>query len=144
MSYYVIAENSVDETFHLTLLPEFDILDSDVEHFLNDVKYLSTEYSSFQIIPEAEDEFFSDDDVIHVLKVKKTEDIVKMHDDLMSFAVNYGVVFDNVDYVGDGFTPHVSGADMRTVLPVFDRLSVSYFDGESFVILGSFDLNNSV
>lgn len=142
-NYYIIVQNNVHKRLHLTLIPEFHIGDSDFAHFVNDVRSFSNHNVPVYVKPASNEVFVTGDgEKINVLKLQKSTQISNMHHELMKISARYDAEFTNIDYTGDGFNPHLSGANMKTSLPVFNRLLISSFDGENFNILHTFYLGS--
>lgn len=141
MSYFVILSSSVDESFHITLLPEF-FIDTDKEghflgNFVSDAEFILSGFGfdkGFSTISESE-EIFTTSDGAKVPVVLVNDDnkvLLKAHSSLLYLADLYGAKFANNSFIGEGYSPHISGADLSTKLPVFDTVSLSKPVDESF------------
>lgn len=130
--HYVILESSIDETFHVTLLPAFTVSNEEnfENNFSDDVVLALDDFGiheSFSIVGETEENFTnSNDENVPVLTVKDADKkLLATHSSLLYLADLYGAQFVNPSHIGDKFSPHISHADLTTVLPVFDTVSVT-------------------
>lgn len=137
MSYYIVLESSVDESFHVTLLPAFSFDEErySLKSFIHDVEIALSDFrfkDGFSVVGNSEEVFTSsDNESVPVLTVKNAV-LMEVHYALVSVAFLYDVCFVNDSFVGDGYSPHISGADLTTVIPVFDSVSLSRFVDEGF------------
>lgn len=132
MGYFFVLESSFDESFHVTLLPEFDFDENSnsVGHFISDAEFMLSGFEfdkGFSIVGKSEQIFTKSDgtDILVLVVDDSNKKLLKVHSVLLYLADLYGAKFVNPSIIGDYYCAHISGADMTTKLPVFDTVSLS-------------------
>lgn len=95
-----------DWPLHLTLLMHFNT-DKPVELLVKALVDCADRHKSFDVLVEGESLFGINKDIlVSVLQLNK--EIKDLHNALMSVAAKLGATYDEPNYVGAGFKPHVS------------------------------------
>lgn len=126
LDYYIILESSLDERWHITLAPAFNIDDSKIQTLIQSIKESIRNIPPLKVHGVEEKEFTdSESNLVPVLVLKHHEVLMTAHCHLMKLIENHCGTFRNPEYTGVGYSPHITYADLSTELPIFDRLSVS-------------------
>jgi len=91
---------------HLTLLRNFTIK-SPLENLLEELDKCSKNIKAFNMLVENESVFGSNKNIpVSVLQVNKN--VTELHADLVTIADKLGAVYDDPQFVGEGYKPHVT------------------------------------
>ena len=124
--HYIILESSVDERWHITLAPAFSIDDTKIQTLIQSIKESTRNISPFKVYGVEEKEFTeSENNPVPVLVLQYNEVLMSAHCQLTKLIKDHCGIFRNPEYVGVGYSPHITYADLSTELPIFDRLSIS-------------------
>lgn len=73
-------------------------------------QHTTSQHACFTLVTEG-DTYFGESKDIHVRLLRRTPEIVELHNDLVAFIGRSGGSFNEPHYLGDGFTPHISIPD---------------------------------
>lgn len=143
MTFYVIARNSEDAEWHVTLLPAFEIDEDALYNFTGLAKDLLRGTGVIQTHGVAEENFtgaFSE--IVPALRLERTRSLVEIHEILIGVLIGLQGKFRTPEFTGSGFTPHVTGAKLDSAIPEFDTVAITRYTIEGFSEVDSFSLKS--
>lgn len=140
MTLFVIAENSSDDELHLTLMPAFQfVTDSSISGIVNALEVDKPIELTSTGIAKFTSQF---DEPVQVLTVEATNQIMSLHSELLNRITLAGGRPVNPMIVGNGFRPHITGADEETELPSLNRIIATKLnDDGQFENIASIEIN---
>lgn len=141
MTYYVIAKNSEDATWHMTLLPAFDISESKLNNFAGLTRDLLIGTGPIQVRGVTEADFTGAlGELVPALKIERTKTLQEVHEILIEILMGLHGKFRNPEFTGSGYSPHVTGATLDSEIPEFDAVAITKQDIEGFEEVSSISL----
>ena len=90
---------------HVTLADVFAI-EGNPDDLLVDLGELANSSRSFESSVTGEDWFGESSAGVHVMLIKKTDELQQLHESVLQVLEKYNVKFNNPAYIHDGFVPH--------------------------------------
>ena len=107
---------------HVTIVDVFAV-EGDLNSLLEDLRK-NLDSSNVSDSWVTEEGFFGDDKSVHVMLVKKTNELQNLHDTIVEVLESYSVKFNSPQYTGSGFKPHAT-KQLNDSLKIGDAVKVN-------------------
>lgn len=104
-----------DWPLHVTLVPRF-VINLEGTGLLEKMATLLRSHKPVEVVAET-DELFGEFKNIKVTLLEKTPELTKLHSTIIDLLKSMGAIFDEPNFIEEGFRPHVTVQSKRRVQP---------------------------